>query len=42
MDFSASLDDLYYYAMVVKHGGFAAAGRELGVPKSRLSRPPPP
>ena len=38
MDFSASLDDLYYYAMVVKHGGFAAAGRELGVPKSRLSR----
>ena len=38
MDFSASLDDLYYYAMVVKHGGFAAAGREMGVPKSRLSR----
>jgi len=38
MDFSASLDDLYYYAMVVKHGGFAAAGRELGAPKSRLSR----
>ncbi|MCB1560832.1 MAG: LysR family transcriptional regulator [Xanthomonadales bacterium] len=38
MDFSTSLDDLYYYAMVVKHGGFAAAGRALGVPKSRLSR----
>ena len=32
------LDDLYYYAMVVRHGGFAAAGRALGVPKSRLSR----
>lgn len=35
---SASLDDLYYYAMVVRHGGFAAASRALGVPKSRLSR----
>ena len=38
MDAAASLDDLHYYAMVVKHGGFAAAGRALGVPKSRLSR----
>lgn len=35
---AASLDDLYYYAMVVKHGGFAAAGRAIGTPKSRLSR----
>lgn len=35
---AASLDDLYYYAMVVKHAGFAAAGRALDVPKSRLSR----
>ena len=35
---AASLDDLYYYAMVVKHSGFAAAGRALDVPKSRLSR----
>jgi len=35
---AASLDDLYYFAMVVKHAGFAAAGRALQVPKSRLSR----
>lgn len=34
----ASLDDLYYFAKVVDHGGFAAAGRALNVPKSRLSR----
>jgi len=33
-----ALDDLYYFAAVVEHGGFAAAGRVLGVPKSRLSR----
>lgn len=32
------LNDLYYYAQVVEHGGFAAAGRALGVPKSKLSR----
>ncbi|HRP97880.1 MAG TPA: LysR family transcriptional regulator [Rhodocyclaceae bacterium] len=32
------LNDLYYYARVVEHGGFAAAGRALGVPKSKLSR----
>jgi len=31
-------NDLYYFAMVVDHGGFAAAERALGVPKSRLSR----
>ncbi|SDI49179.1 LysR substrate-binding domain-containing protein [Pseudomonas panipatensis] len=32
------LNDLYYFAKVVEAGGFAAAGRELGLPKSRLSR----
>ncbi|MGJ7529599.1 LysR family transcriptional regulator [Variovorax sp. GB1P17] len=32
------LNDLYFYAQVVDHGGFAPAGRALGVPKSSLSR----
>ena len=32
------LNDLYYYAQVVDHGGFAPAGRALSVPKSSLSR----
>lgn len=32
------LNDLYYFAKVVEAGGFAAAGRMLGIPKSRLSR----
>ncbi|MDR3004109.1 MAG: LysR family transcriptional regulator [Acidovorax sp.] len=32
------LNDLSYYALVVEHGGFAAAGRALGIPKSKLSR----
>ncbi|HEY0290132.1 MAG TPA: LysR substrate-binding domain-containing protein [Pseudomonas sp.] len=32
------LNDLYYFAKVVESGGFAAAGRALGIPKSRLSR----
>ncbi|WP_268796587.1 LysR substrate-binding domain-containing protein [Pseudomonas huanghezhanensis] len=32
------LNDLYYFAKVVECGGFAAAGRVLGIPKSRLSR----
>jgi DNA-binding transcriptional LysR family regulator len=32
------LNDLYYFARVVEHGGFAPAGRALGVPKSTLSR----
>jgi DNA-binding transcriptional LysR family regulator len=32
------LNDLYYFAKVVDHGGFAAAGRALGIPKSKLSR----
>ncbi|WP_422419204.1 LysR substrate-binding domain-containing protein [Pseudomonas sp. GZD-222] len=32
------LNDLFYFARVVESGGFAAAGRLLGIPKSRLSR----
>jgi DNA-binding transcriptional LysR family regulator len=32
------LNDLYYFARVVEHGGFAPAGRALGLPKSTLSR----
>jgi DNA-binding transcriptional LysR family regulator len=32
------LNDLYYFAEVVTHGGFAPAGRMLGAPKSKLSR----
>jgi DNA-binding transcriptional LysR family regulator len=34
----AELDDLALFAAVVEHGGFAAAERALGTPKSRLSR----
>ena len=32
------LNDLYFFASVVQQGGFTAAGRSLGIPKSRLSR----
>ncbi|MCP1726549.1 DNA-binding transcriptional LysR family regulator [Natronospira proteinivora] len=32
------LNDLYYYAQVVDHGGFAPAARALGEAKSKLSR----
>ena len=32
------LNDLYYYVQAVDHGGFASAGRSLGMPKSKLSR----
>ncbi|WP_028008055.1 LysR family transcriptional regulator [Solimonas flava] len=32
------LNDLYYYAQVVEHRGFAPAARALGLPKSTLSR----
>lgn len=32
------LNDLLFFAKVVEHGGFNAASRQLGVPKSRLSR----
>ncbi len=35
---AADLNDLLYFAKVVEHGGFASAGRALGVPKSKLSR----
>lgn len=31
-------NDMLYFAEVVDRGGFAAAGRLLGIPKSRLSR----
>lgn len=32
------LNDLYYFVQVVDHGGYAAAGRAIGIPKSKLSR----
>ncbi|WP_457102272.1 LysR family transcriptional regulator, partial [Microbacterium sp. P5_E9] len=32
------LNDLALFAMVVEHQGFSAASREMGIPKSRLSR----
>lgn len=32
------LNDLYFFVHVVDHGGFAAAARALGIPRSRLSR----
>lgn len=32
------LNDLYYFTQVVDHQGFAAAGRALNIPKSKLSR----
>jgi DNA-binding transcriptional LysR family regulator len=32
------LNDLYYFAQVVEHQGFAPAGRALNMPKSKLSR----
>lgn len=32
------LNDLYYFAQVVEHGGFASAARALGLHKSFLSR----
>ena len=34
----ADFNDYYWFAQVISHGGFAAASRALGVPKSRLSR----
>jgi DNA-binding transcriptional LysR family regulator len=33
-----NLNDFYYFAQVVDHGGFAPASRALGKPKSMLSR----
>ncbi|RDI96819.1 LysR family transcriptional regulator [Dyella solisilvae] len=32
------LEEFYYFAQVVEHGGYAKASRALGIPKSRLSR----
>ncbi|MDW3682652.1 LysR family transcriptional regulator [Cupriavidus sp. CV2] len=32
------LNDLFYFAQVVDHQGFAPASRALGIPKSKLSR----
>src|SRR3954465_7820097 len=32
------LDDFYYFAKVIEHGGYAKAARALNIPKSRLSR----
>src|ERR1700719_2324295 len=32
------LNDLFFYVQVVANGGFAPAGRALGMPKSKLSR----
>ena len=32
------LNDLYYFVQVVDHGGYASAGRALGIPRSKLSR----
>jgi DNA-binding transcriptional LysR family regulator len=32
------MNDMLYFAEVVDQGGFAAAGRHLGIPKSKLSR----
>jgi DNA-binding transcriptional LysR family regulator len=32
------LDDFYYFAKVIEHGGYAKAARALEIPKSRLSR----
>ncbi|WP_129158907.1 LysR family transcriptional regulator, partial [Bosea sp. Tri-44] len=33
-----NLNDLYFFAKVVEHKGFAPASRMLGIPKSTLSR----
>ncbi|WNL46189.1 LysR family transcriptional regulator [Dyella sp. BiH032] len=33
-----NLNDLKFFAAAVEHGGFAAAGRRLGVPKSTVSK----
>jgi DNA-binding transcriptional LysR family regulator len=32
------LNELYFFAKVVEHQGFSAAAKQLGIPKSRLSR----
>ena len=37
-DALSDLNDLRFFVNVVDHGGFSAAGRALGIPKSRLSQ----
>jgi DNA-binding transcriptional LysR family regulator len=37
-DALSDLNDLRFFVNVVEHGGFSAAGRALGIPKSRLSQ----
>src|ERR1700760_1077106 len=37
-DSPSSLNDFFYFAKVVEHGGYARAARALRIPKSRLSR----
>jgi DNA-binding transcriptional LysR family regulator len=32
------LNDLHYFAQVVRHGGFSAASRATGEPKSKISK----
>ena len=32
-----NLNDLYYFAQTVEHGGFAPARRAIGVPRTRLN-----
>lgn len=36
-DALSDLNDLRFFVEVIDHGGFSAAGRALGIPKSRLS-----
>lgn len=38
MNLKTDLNDMLYFTEVVERGGFAAAGRALDIPKSRLSR----
>lgn len=38
MTVTQDLNDLYFFAQVVEHQGFASAARVLGMPRSRLSR----
>ncbi len=38
MDRIEDINDMYYFAKIVDHGGFTSAARALGVPTSSLSR----
>ncbi|MFC6980780.1 LysR family transcriptional regulator [Microbulbifer taiwanensis] len=33
-----NLNDLFFFVRAVEHGGFAAAARSLGIPKSTISK----